>query len=212
MYFTGANGQLFGWAESTWLWLDQFGILLGDITLVVGVPSAIWAFFHRDAIRRWLALDRFPLSGREADDNAQWDALVFTVSRPELPEWVVKQRKPRAVALLATDQSWEQAKSLANFASARGVALLGPKKLDDPDDPAEARAETERLIERLHEKGYEKIGVDVTGGKTPMSIGAFLAAREMGCDTLYVTSEFNQKLKKPMTHTAKLRCITHAKS
>ncbi len=207
MFLTGVNGQLFGWTESTWLWLDQIGILLGDVTLFFGVPGAIWAFFHRDAIRRWLTLDRFPLSGKE-DDDTQWDALLFTVSQSEIPEWVIARRKPGAVALLATDRSWEKAKSLAHFISARGITLLGPKKLDDPDDPTEAREETARLIERLRKQGFDNIGVDITGGKLPMSIGAFLAAREFGCDALYITSQFDSKLKKPMTHTARIRCLS----
>ncbi len=206
----GTNGQLFGWSESTWLWLDQFGILLGDITLIIGVLGGIWAFAQRDRIRRWLRLNRFPLSGRETDPDETWDALIFTVSRAEIPQWVIDCKQPRAIGLLATEESHADAETLANRARAAGVTVIGPRRIDDPDDPAEAREETTRLIQRLRGMGHPRVGVDITGGKTPMSIGAFIAAQEQGCDSLYVSSRYDRKLKRPDTGTARIRRIARA--
>lgn len=208
--FLGANGQLFGWSESTWLWLDQFGILLGDITLIIGVLGGIWAFTQRDRIRRWLRLNRFPLSGRETDPEETWDALIFTVSRDDIPQWVIDCKQPRAIGLLATQQSHEAATRLADRARLAGVTVIGPKMIDDPDDPAEAHDETARLIQRLRGMGHPRIGVDITGGKTTMSIGAFIAAREQDCDTLYVSAEYDSKLKRPDTRSARIRRIARA--
>jgi len=52
--------------------------------------------------------------------------------------------------------------------------------------------------------------VDVTGGKLPMSLGAFMAAEESGADTLYVASEFDPQLKRPDMRTARIRRISAA--
>ena len=41
----------------------------------------------------------------------------------------------------------------------------------------------------------KEIAVDVTGGKTPMSLGAFMAAEEFAVQTIYITSEFDPSLK-----------------
>ncbi len=206
----GANGQLFGWSESIWLWLDQFGILFGDLALVVGVAAAIWAWISRDRILGWLRLNRFPLSGHETDPDESWDALIFTVSRHEIPQWVIDCKHPRAIGLLATGESHKAAETLANRARAAGVTVIGPRRIDDPDDPAEAREETTTLIQRLRGMGHPRIGVDITGGKTPMSIGAFIAAQEQGCDSLYVSSRYDSKLKRPDTGTARIRRIARA--
>jgi len=206
----GPNGQLFGWAESTWLWLDQIGILLGDIMLVVGIIGGIIAFVKRDSIRRWFTRNRFPVSGEELAEDERWDALLFTVSKADLPRWVMAQKKPQAVAFLATAQSLQTASELAEEALSGGMAALPVAQLDDPDDPSEAHEEASRLITRLRSKGCQRIGVDVTGGKTPMSMGAFMAAQEQHCDTLYVTSDFDDALNKSDMRSARIRCITKA--
>ncbi len=210
MTFIGDNNQLFGLAESTWLWLDQFGILFGDIALIVGILGGVIAWLQRDRIRRWFSFNRFPVSGREADDEERWDALLFTVSKAEIPQWVMEAKKPRAVAFLATEQSGDAARKLVDHARSAGIDALVPKQVDDPDDPAQAREEAARLIQRLRDKGHGRIAVDVTGGKTPMSIGAFMAAQEAHCDTLYVSSDFDPALKQPVMRSAKIRCITKA--
>ncbi len=207
---TGANGQLFGWQAHTWALLDQVSILLGLAMLLISLTGLVWAALSRDRIRRWLQRYRFPVAGSEAGEEETWDALVFTVSRSELPCWVMQQKRPAAVALLATDASADNARSIMDEAKRLGITVIGPKLLSDVDDPAEARDATAWLIRRLREQGSEGIAIDLTGGKTPMSIGAFMAAQEQNCDTLYVTSSYDPKLNRPDSRNASIRCITRA--
>ncbi len=210
MNWIGQNQQLFGWSETTWLWLDQAGIIVGDIMLLLGIFGSIWAWLRRDSIRQWLRLNRFPINSETVDENDHWDAIIFTVSQHHAPQWVMNSKRPAAVGLVATGQSLSIANRLADHARKTGITPLGPRLLEDADDPKEARAETLRLVRRLRGMGHERIAVDVTGGKTPMSIGAFLAAQEAGCDTLYVASRYDAKLKKPDMRSARIRCITLA--
>ena len=208
----GENGQLFGWSEATWLCLDQFGILVGDIMLVLSIVATVWAFWWRDRLRRWLLRGSLPVSAEQAEDTECWDGLLFTVSRPELPEWVLESRKPRTIALLATTDSKPAADAIVQAARKRNIGIIGPALLADPDDPAEARDQSLRLLQRLRESGQQHIAVDVTGGKTPMSIGAFLAAGQANADVLYVVSEYDRDLKKPDTRSARIRCISRAET
>lgn len=211
MTLIGANGQLFGWAESTWLWLDQIGILGGDIMLVITVLGGIWAIINRNRIRAWLRRYRFPVAGDQAGSGETWDALIFTVSRADLPQWVIEQKTPAAVGVIASAQSQAEADQITRLAQKRGMTI-GAAVVSDPDDPAEARAAAKQLVRQLREQGHQRIAIDITGGKTPMSLGAFMAAQEEGCDTLYVTAKYNDKLNKPDTGSAVIRCITRAEN
>ena len=206
---TGDNGQLFGWTRLTWELLGQLSTFLGLVMLGVSFIGVLWAVFYRERIRLWLQRYRFPVAGGE-DDGTSWDALLFTISHAELPCWVMEQKRPKTIALLATADSVDNAHAVAATAKRLGLNTLQAKLLSDADDPAEARDAAAWLIRRLREQGAERIAVDVTGGKTPMSLGAFMAAQEQNCDTLYVASRYNQKLSKPDTATAQIRCITRA--
>ncbi|RMD85019.1 MAG: TIGR02710 family CRISPR-associated protein, partial [Candidatus Dadabacteria bacterium] len=46
--------------------------------------------------------------------------------------------------------------------------------------------------------------VDVTGGKVPMSLGAFMAAEEAGTPSIYVTAEYDARLQRPRAETARV--------
>ena len=208
MSLIGSNGQLFGWREETWLWLDQAGILGSDIMLTLTLLGAVVAFIKRDRIRSWLRRYRFPVDGDEAASTERWDAIIFTVSKPDLPSWVIQQKSPAAVGLVDTESSRPASEQIVAQISDRGIDVVGPKMVGDADDPAEVREATAWLIQKLRDNGQARIAVDVTGGKTPMSLGAFMAAQEQGCDTLYVSSEFDAKLRKPDMRTATIRCIT----
>ncbi|HHH38157.1 MAG TPA: hypothetical protein ENK50_01100, partial [Sedimenticola sp.] len=94
MNMLGANGQLFGWSEATWLWLDQAGILVGDVMLVLTIAGGLWAWFSRDTLRRWFMANRFPAVGDTDENNETWSALVFTVSHSVVPCWVLERKRP----------------------------------------------------------------------------------------------------------------------
>ena len=207
----GNNGQLFGWEASTWLWLDQFGVLLGNSLMSASIVIAVAGWLQRERIHRWLRRNCFPAVGGEAGDDTRWDAILFTVSREEVPAWVMEQKRPAAVGLLSSDRSRTVADRLAQSARDQGITVTGPYAVEDPDDPARAMAETRHIIQRLRDDGHARIAVDVTGGKTPMSIGAFMAAEEEGCDTIYVSTDYHGELKRVDRRTARIRRISEAR-
>lgn len=192
------------WNDDVWLALDRFGILAGNLMFLFAVGGGLWGFFKRDDIRRWLFRNRFPHVGAEMARDQHWDALAFTVSHKELPLWVADLCRPAHIGLIATEQSRPAAQEIAAIARQKGIHVQKTVYLDNPDDPAEALAQTRHMLARLREAGAENIAVDITGGKTPMSVGAFMAAEETGASTLYVSFDFDASLKKPDTLSAKL--------
>jgi hypothetical protein len=190
------------WSDDIWLALDRLSILAGNLMFLFAVGGGLWGFFKRDDIRRWFSRNRFPHVGAELAREQHWDALAFTVSHKELPIWVIDTCRPAHLGLIATEQSRTVAEEIAGLARQKGIQVQNPVYLENPDDPAEALVQTRQVLARLRETGAEKIAVDITGGKTPMSLGAFMAAEEMGASTLYVSCGFDAKLNKPDTRSA----------
>ncbi len=198
--------QLFNWSEQTWLYLDQAGILGGDIMLGLSIVGGAWAWMRRERIRRWFTRNRFPSVGGDAEPEQKWDALVFTVSRPEVPQWVFETLKPAHVAFVASEHSRAAADALAAAAKTQGIDPLPIRLVADPDDPAQSRREVANLLEQLRELGAEAPAVDLTGGKVPMSLGAFMAAEEQQAASLYVTCDY--AAGKPRMDTARILRIS----
>lgn len=69
----------------------------------------------------------------------------------------------------------------------------------DPDNPSKAKELTRKHIRRLKAEGIEasRIFVDTTGGKVPMSIGAFQAAEEEGVSSYVVGAQKEGHIKDP---------------
>lgn len=80
--------------------------------------------------------------------------------------------------------------------------------MENPDDPAEARERAQALLHRMRAAGAPRCAVDITGGKTPMSLGAFMAAVEAGVSTLYLASRYDDRLQRPDPHSARIHCIS----
>lgn len=188
--------------DAFWLWLDRTGIVLGVLTGSTWVIGLSLAFLKPDVIRGWFSRNRFPHIGTSRIENV--GAIVFTVSNPDVPDWVMQQLKPMAVAFIATEQSRESAERLFRSAERLGIRALMPVILANPDNPAESRDHAAALLVELADQG--RLAVDVTGGKTPMSLGAFMAAEEFGAKTLYVTCTYlNGRLD---LRSAKIACIS----
>ena len=198
--------QLFGLSQQTWLSIDQSATLLGMLTSVLALAALLLGALNRDRLRAWLTRNRFPQVGQHPAPDARWDAIVFTVSRPEVPCWVLETHKPKLIGLVVTAGSRAAGDEIANSARAQGIEVLPSEEMANPDDPAEARTKTRRLLEDVAARGIERAGVDVTGGKVPMSLGAFMAAEEALADTLYVTVEYDKG--KPRMNTAKVLPIS----
>lgn len=205
MSLIGPNGQVFGWSESTWLLLDRGDTLLGLISGVVMFVLGIIGWFQRNRIRLWLLRNRFPHVGGA---EKAWEALVFTVSRSELPQWVIARLEPSVVGLVASKQSQEAAAAVRHEVERRGIRVLGVRIVSDPDDPAETRDAVASLLAKAKESASGPVAVDVTGGKTPMSLGAFMAAEEAGADSIYVSSRFDEKLRQPDSSTSRIVVLT----
>ena len=197
--------QLFGWSEQTWLYLDQAGILVGNIMLVIPWVAIIVGWTKKDNIRRWISRNRFPHIGGKPE-GMEWQGLVFTVSREELPGWVVKQVQPAWIGLLVTELSEATGKRIQTQTEHNGIKAIS-RRIENPDDPQEAYRQTLSLLEHMAAEGCNRIAVDITGGKVPMSLGAFMAAEEVGADSLYVATDFDQN-RRPDMRTARITSIS----
>lgn len=196
--------QLF--TEDTWLLLDHIGILLGNILMLGSIIGGTIGIIKRNDLRLWLSRNQFPSIGGDLN-HTRWQGLVFTVSRDDVPQWVIQQVRPRAIGLLTTTTSQDKGTQIQQTAEAQGIIVL-KENLNNPDDPAECKRKTAQLIQDLHERQYATVAVDITGGKLPMSLGAFMAAEENGCATLYVSCAYPQgKLDQ---HSARLIAISGA--
>ena len=202
------EGNLFGWTDAAWRFLDQVGILAGDVLMAGSVAAAVAGWLKRDEIRRWFRRNAFPdVGGEVLPGEPGWDGIVFTVSHEDVPRWVIGQARPRAVAFVCSGLSRKTASALAEYAEAMGIRAVLVRVVE-PDDPAEARSAAAAGIEALGEIGCERVAVDVTGGKLPMSLGAFMAAEEQGADTIYVSTEYDAQLKAPKMETARVLRIS----
>lgn len=192
--------------EDTWLLLDHIGILMGNLLMLVSMVAGVIGFIKRNDLRRWLNRNQFPSIGGDLS-AMHWQGVVFTISRDDVPQWVIQQVRPRAIGLLTTTTSQDKGTQIQQTAEAQGIVVL-KENLNNPDDPAECKRKTAQLIQDLRERQCTDIAIDITGGKLPMSLGAFMAAEENGCTTLYVSCAYPQgKLDQ---HSARLIAISGA--
>lgn len=202
------SGNLFGWSEAVWHLIDQVGMLFGVAMGLTWFAGLLFAWLRPDTLKRWFSRNRFPNVGDGLAEDEHWDGLIFTVSKAELPVLVLQRLKPGHVGLIASEQSRVHAEAILREAEALGIRSHGLVRVDNPDDPAEARERTHALLNRLRAAGATHCAVDITGGKTPMSLGAFMAAEEAGVSTLYLASRYDDKLQRPDPQTSRLHCIS----
>ncbi|MGR9046362.1 MAG: hypothetical protein ACU83N_13800 [Gammaproteobacteria bacterium] len=197
--------QLFGWSEQTWLLLDQFGILAGNVMLLISWFVFVVGWIKKDSIRHWLTRNRFPHIGGKPE-GLTWQAVIFTVSRYELPCWVIEQLQPERIGLLTTRHSEAVGQRIQAYAAGLGIAVW-QRMIENPDDPNEVYRHAWALFQLLGQEG--RTAVDITGGKVPMSLGAFMAAEEAGIDTLYVSTNFENG--RPDMRTAKIISVSRSR-
>lgn len=177
--------------------IDNAGILLGWVLACASGPLAFLAWIRRQDIRRWLRRRRFESVGEEFRvDKEKVTALVIPVSRPEQPRWLVRWLEPSFVSLLYTEASRTVAAQLADEFAGRGIHLFpergsiasGQMEVSDPNEINQSRQVVLSFLNYYSFKGIPpgEIFVDTTGGKKPMSIGAFQAAEEAGVSSIYV--------------------------
>lgn len=203
-----SNGQLFGWSQSVWQWLDQLSIMLGLALTMFSILAVAVGFFNRDRIRRWLVR---PLSGSEISNDtiANYQGMIFTVSHADLPIALIEKSKLQAIGLLGTVQSNAAIEEIAAHAKKKNITVFCETQAN-PDNVLEACNKIEWLIACMQEREIEPVAVDITGGKLPMSIGAMRAAEKNGIDVIYVTCCYDQSLRKLDPKSARpILLITH---
>jgi hypothetical protein len=182
--------------------IDQAGILLGYLLACLTIALAAVSWLRRAEVVRFM--DRFfrrsytgvgePVALQPFRDRSL--AMVIPVSLREQPEWLLRHFAPEYVSLLYTERSQSIALALARdfgerirfFPDADQIER-GEYCLRDPDDPQETRGRTRFFLRCLEEKGIPartSALVDTTGGKVPMSIGAFQAAEEHQVSSIYL--------------------------
>lgn len=110
----------------------------------------------------------------------------------------------------ALNPSFDAYEALEKTATELGISCLGIERILHEDEVQDARKAVLQAIRKLQEHGAKHVVVDITGGNKPMSIGAFMAAEELAVDSLYVSSDYDTKLRKPDMNTAKIRRISEA--
>ena len=179
---------------------DIWGALLGTLTVCL----AGWGFFNRAAFKRYFTRITYSDVGRAIPKNQQYELVIFTVSHATVPLMVIEKTQPKRIALIATEGSKAEAEIIAAQALGLETKIF---ILDDKDDPAEAKATVNKAIAHWEGIAPERIAVDVTGGTTPMSIGAFMAAQQAGVTTIYMQSEYDKEKKEIKAGSSQLICI-----
>jgi hypothetical protein len=181
--------------------------IIGSVSASVVIGTSLYAFLNRRRIHLWFKTNKFPSVNKEPDHK--YDGLIFTVSRPEVPTWVIESHMPEYVGLVESAQSQSSSDKIMENTSSKNVKFVSPQRLVDVDNPEESKHAVEVLIKKLQKNGCKNIAVDITGGKVTMSLGAFMAAEEAGIPTIYISTEFDAALKQPRMETAKIVCVSN---
>jgi hypothetical protein len=176
------------WLESikdaTWV----FGLdLVGILAAILAAVFSVWNWLI--AKRRQLG-NKLPRAEELSEESFSADAVLFTVSASELPILVIDSLKPKVVGFVHSKESYRHMEEIRTFARGAGIKVLPTNELDDIHDPNESRDAIAGLVQQAAKgKGRARVFVDITGGKTPMSVGAYQAAVESGATVMYVQTE-----------------------
>lgn len=170
---------------------------------VVGAASLLGLYALLDKLRR----RRQPAFGGEASGVSR-RAILFTVGlQTDTIDYALNGQHPDYVGFLCTDQSLSVVDKL--LAEHVLPQERWRREIADARDIADVRAKTALLIDWLLRQGLipESIVVDLTGGLTPMSLGAFSLAQERQIDSQYVRSRYQGN--RPVPGTQELVFVSH---
>lgn len=189
------------------LGLDRAGILLGYFLACLTSATGMVALLNSRAILRILKRLRGGYVNTGLDFQVpveRIEAMVIPVSRKVQPEWIICHLQPKHVSFIYTadENSRNAALELATkyaranddiphavqFFPDEKAIRNGEHMVLDPDNPLKSKLLAKTYLRRFIENGIsrQKIFVDTTGGKVPMSIGCFQAAEEMRVSSIYV--------------------------
>ena len=173
--------QIIIWAITT----GDLGIILPVIPGMIVMVLLVYGIIGRISKRRLL---------KSLGDNIAFQVarkgIIFTVGKQiHTIEYAIAQQKPDFIALICSDITETEANEImARFGTDPEKIR---KRLVDPFDLEEVRTTTLNLIKWLGQTmPKDAIAVDITGGMTTMSVGAFLAADENQVDSQYVRSNY----------------------
>ena len=155
------------------------GSLLILIVIVVAIKVVLSKFAQKASLEPSPAFD-IPRKGVIYTAGMQTATIRFSLDN----------QKPQYVGFICTNMSEPNVYEL--------IKEIGldennyQKKPVDPQDVVENGIETKLLINWMLGKGLKKsdIVIDVTGGMTTMSVGAFAMAEELIVDTQYIKSDY----------------------
>ena len=194
--------QLRGFLKSRWdeilvlgvaLQLILWAITTGNLVIILAVTvSMIVMVLLIYGITEKISNRRKPKSlGDNIAFQVSRKGLIFTVGKQtHTIEYAIAQQRPEFIALICTDVTEKEADEIMEKFSDDPEMVR--KRLVDPFNLEEIRTTTQILIKWLEQKmPKDSIAVDITGGMTTMSLGAFLAADEFQIDSQYVRSNYD---------------------
>ena len=209
-------------SDESILAMDKAGVLSGFLLSLGSLALAIVGFLRFEALVRWFRgrfwRKDFADTGKTFDLEAHnVDAVVIPVSSSphgtKQPAWILHHLKPSWASLLFTAESRSNAQQLIkDFAAPPfNIQFVPPLEqmddqkflIEDPDQAEVAKSLVKDHIQRFvgKEVPVGEIFVDTTGGKVPMSIGAFQAAEEMGVSSIYIVGTREGKIEDPAART-----------
>jgi hypothetical protein len=195
--------ELTRYFRSRWLELLVAGVWLQSV--VSAAFSGSWVVFALTTVGGLVVLlailavvgrvrgRKKALYGASEAFHAPCQALIFTVGRQKDTILLAMEvQQPSWLGLICTRQTEELAHEVAQASGfdAEQVQV----ELVDPWSVVEVRAKTAFLLDWLARHGVppRQISVDITGGTSIMSAGAFSMASERQINTQYVRSDYDQ--------------------
>lgn len=123
-----------------------------------------------------------------------------------MPRWVIQRTRPTWIGLIGSKGRPEPVGQLAAHAQEQGIRVIGSRLVDDPDDPMQTLIADRDLLASLRHNGVRNVAVDLTGGRVPMSLGAFMAAEGARVDSIYVSVD--DVNRQPLSNTARIRRVS----
>ncbi|MCX7991562.1 MAG: hypothetical protein N2999_05975 [Proteobacteria bacterium] len=185
-------------------YIHFFDIISEAVKTSLEISGIILGVVYRKDIKNWLYKafsHRYESTGDDFPffDN-RVEAIIIPVSRIQQPEWIINFIKPKYVSFVYTtsNESKNAVKELIRKFRDKVKFEFAEQDVDDekfiikdPDDPKKTKLLVKHYIAEYIKRGIDKknIFVDTTGGKVPMSIGAFQAAEEMGVSSIYLVGK-----------------------
>lgn len=132
--------------------------------------------------------------GKSAAFSVKRKGVIFTVGKQsDTIELALSEQKPNYVGFVCTSQTLDMAKHVIDSHEELFEDQNACRKVVDPQNIREIRIATKLLIDWMLKAGLQKgdIVLDVTGGMTTMSMGAYSMAEDLQIDSQYVRSEYN---------------------